>query len=381
MWPDDKLGDVLRELKQGRSHMALVRDVNNEDEEQDPYYEVAGIITLEDIIEEILGDEIVDETDAFLDGTHSVRLDRDDAFKFARLRLLDRKIVDEKLSLDETRAVTAHLWKNYPQVVSLLTEHQLHRLVADTIVSLLPTAEQEVGESVPSDLLYEKGVATDCCTLILAGKVTILVGADQFRSDVSSWALLAAGALLEDSSSYVPDFTAFVSSGPCRCIRISRARYTAAVDASALERTNHSSSSHHHHNNSGGGGASGVPAPPSVGGSTDRLHSPKGEHSRKSKLMTALQAVRKDSEPPPSKNDESATAPSESKVTFVDSEGLSGRSVLQKKKSARKNRPDAASASLSSPESTTTGQFEFIGSTPASGTNTQTPHPEDEFTE
>jgi metal transporter CNNM len=55
VWPDDKLGDVLRELKLGRSHMALVRDVNKQDDSQDPFYEVRGIITLEDIIEEILG--------------------------------------------------------------------------------------------------------------------------------------------------------------------------------------------------------------------------------------------------------------------------------------------------------------------------------------
>jgi metal transporter CNNM len=54
-WADDTLGDVLRELKKGRSHMALVRDVNNVDETQDPYYELKGLITLEDIIEEILG--------------------------------------------------------------------------------------------------------------------------------------------------------------------------------------------------------------------------------------------------------------------------------------------------------------------------------------
>jgi metal transporter CNNM len=54
-WPDDKLGDVLKELKRGRSHMALVRDVIGEKSETDPYYVIKGIITLEDILEEIIG--------------------------------------------------------------------------------------------------------------------------------------------------------------------------------------------------------------------------------------------------------------------------------------------------------------------------------------
>jgi metal transporter CNNM len=47
VWPDDTLGDVLAELKKGRSHMAVVRDVNNQDESVDPFYEVKGIISLE----------------------------------------------------------------------------------------------------------------------------------------------------------------------------------------------------------------------------------------------------------------------------------------------------------------------------------------------
>lgn len=80
VWPDDYLGDVLKELKQGRSHLAIVRDVNNEDETQDPFYEIKGIITLEDIIEEILGDEIVDETDIYQDHMQSVSIKHAAAF-------------------------------------------------------------------------------------------------------------------------------------------------------------------------------------------------------------------------------------------------------------------------------------------------------------
>lgn len=243
VWQDDKLGDVLRELKTGRSHMALVRDVNNENPDQDPFYEVKGIITLEDIIEEILGEEIVDETDAFVDGTHSQRVYREENFEFGRLRLLDSKIVDERLSSEEVMAVTAHLSKNHHKVVSLLSDHQLDRLIRETPVSNLPAAEMEYGQQFPDDLLYERGVPSDTCTLILAGKVTVLAGTDDFRSTMSSWSVLGSKALSD--SSYKPDFTAFIESGPCRCLRITRARFAAAVDASTAERisSRHSSKS------------------------------------------------------------------------------------------------------------------------------------------
>ena len=314
VWPDDKLGDVLVELKRGRSHMALVRDVQD-DGNTDPFYKTLGIITLEDIIEEILGQEIVDETDAFVDGSHTEKLDREDVFNFARLRLLNSKIVDGKLSTEETSVVTAHLRSNYSSIFSGLSESQLHRLVSDTPISVFPTAAQDFGTNVPQeDLIYVKGEPIDVCTLILSGKVSVLVGVDQFRSDVSSWTLLAAGAL--ENVNYVPDFSAFVSTGPCRCIRISRSRFTSALDTTILERTelNRISAAQ---------STSQSEASPSFGQGT----------SRKTKLVTALQAAI-DGDASRQKDKSTKLAKTTSTVAFADPGTLRRSSSAKLKSSA-----------------------------------------------
>ena len=108
IWPDDKLGDVLKVFKKGKSHIAIVRDVNNEGE-GDPWYEMKGIVTLEDILEEILQDEIVDETDmAGGEGEGDVG-----AFDYGKLRLLDSgKLEYDKLTKNESLAIGAHFLRN-----------------------------------------------------------------------------------------------------------------------------------------------------------------------------------------------------------------------------------------------------------------------------
>lgn len=56
--------DARLTVHAGKSHLAIVQCVNNEGE-GDPFYEVMGIVTLEDVIEEIIKSEILDETDLY----------------------------------------------------------------------------------------------------------------------------------------------------------------------------------------------------------------------------------------------------------------------------------------------------------------------------
>uniref|UniRef100_A0A0K6S6P3 CNNM transmembrane domain-containing protein n=1 Tax=Chromera velia CCMP2878 TaxID=1169474 RepID=A0A0K6S6P3_9ALVE len=64
---ETRLMSLLTDFKKGRSHLAVVRDVVSPDD-GDPYWCHVGIITLEDLIEEILQDEIQDETDPLMAG-------------------------------------------------------------------------------------------------------------------------------------------------------------------------------------------------------------------------------------------------------------------------------------------------------------------------
>jgi metal transporter CNNM len=110
IFPDMKLPAVLQMFKSGKGHLAVVMDVNNEGE-GDPVYEIVGLVTLEDIIEEILHTEIVDETDVYIHMEAGDKVSRD-SFDVARLRILDSNNQSTTLGTDEARAVAAHLIAN-----------------------------------------------------------------------------------------------------------------------------------------------------------------------------------------------------------------------------------------------------------------------------
>merc|ERR550525_305238 len=72
---ETKLTEVLKSFKTGKTHLGLVREPNIISDTH-PTYDIKGVITLEDVVEEILQDEIVDETDVFIDVDQQVAVDR-----------------------------------------------------------------------------------------------------------------------------------------------------------------------------------------------------------------------------------------------------------------------------------------------------------------
>ena len=229
VWPDQKLSEILHLFSITRRHMCVVRDVNNTGG-RDPFYEVKGIATMEDIVEEILGQEIGDETDNI--GGDEKQKDRD----LAMLALLSEKSFDEKLSTDEVQAISSHLMNNLPEFMNICSqvskgrvsdEASLRNMLSNTLVisaNRRSSDEALFGKKVvPEDILFKRNESTQRCILVLSGKVVIHAGKDQFRSEMGPWSLLGADALSVPDGQFSPDFSAFILSDSIRFLVITKA--------------------------------------------------------------------------------------------------------------------------------------------------------------
>lgn len=57
------IGDLLTHFSTTRQHFAMVQGIDASDETKDPEYHLKGLVTMEDVLEEILKKEIEDEFD------------------------------------------------------------------------------------------------------------------------------------------------------------------------------------------------------------------------------------------------------------------------------------------------------------------------------
>lgn len=261
VWHDDKLGQTLATFRNERAHLALVRDVENEGE-GDPYYKVVGLITLEDIIEEILGTEIEDETD----NVHGDRVDSDNPLHMevdrplrdidlARLKSLRSKMTDEKLSPHEIEAMVNYLMAgNIPPVLAMVNndKEKLKQFIADTGVLTLKRktgsteadgsaliesdAEGDTSEGKPNnsnkknekvhaeDFIFRNGKMSTACIIILQGRVTIVKEDDKGYTETFTkgpWTAIGVEALTCTEGTYILDYSAYIDSEYLRFVRIS----------------------------------------------------------------------------------------------------------------------------------------------------------------
>uniref|UniRef100_A0A8B9PJT8 Metal transporter n=1 Tax=Apteryx owenii TaxID=8824 RepID=A0A8B9PJT8_APTOW len=200
---DTKLDAMLEEFKKGKSHLAIVQKVNNEGE-GDPFYEVLGLVTLEDVIEEIIKSEILDESDMFTDNRNRKRVGnqknkRDfSAFKDPVNELKVK--ISPQLLLAAHRFLSTEVTLFTPNFIS---EKILLRLLkySDVIQEL---KFDEENKKSPRHFLYTKNKAADYFILILQGKVEVEAGKESMKFEAGAFSYYGVMALSPLPASALP---------------------------------------------------------------------------------------------------------------------------------------------------------------------------------
>ncbi|XP_037256023.1 metal transporter CNNM2 isoform X3 [Falco biarmicus] len=172
---DTKLDAMLEEFKKGKSHLAIVQRVNNEGE-GDPFYEVLGIVTLEDVIEEIIKSEILDETDLYTDNKTKKKVaHRDRKQDFSAFKQTDSEMkvkISPQLLLAMHRFLATEVEAFGP---SQMSEKILLRLLKHPNV-IQELKYDEKNKKAPEHYLYQRNKPVDYFVLILQPKTSLHLG-------------------------------------------------------------------------------------------------------------------------------------------------------------------------------------------------------------
>ena len=243
VFQDSPLTALLAVMKSGRTHMAIVLDINNKGP-GDPFRENLGIVTLEDVIESIIGMEIEDESDVTEenDGEYESTNVTEAGFikttgRAMMVERFRRRHLDQSLTPNERAAVVAQLQNTVADIFGYggkLSENSVKALVAKaqvfdmrvnasrthhavvplSAIRVQPPVATTVGTqvvttvnaSLPADLsnvdislggysLYCRGEASEFFTLIIDGSADVRAGVDGFLSEIGPWSVLGSQAL------------------------------------------------------------------------------------------------------------------------------------------------------------------------------------------
>uniref|UniRef100_A0A673ZE77 Metal transporter n=1 Tax=Salmo trutta TaxID=8032 RepID=A0A673ZE77_SALTR len=193
---DTKLDVMLEEFKRGKSHLAIVHRVNSEGE-GDPFYEVLGIVTLEDVIEEIIKSEIVDETDLYTDKRTKRRVSHHERKQhdFSIFKMSENEM---KVKMSPQLLLATHRFLA-TEVEPFKPCHLSEKILLCLIKH--PSVVQELkfdrkNKGAPQHFLYMRNKPVDYFVLILQGKVEVEIGKEALRFENGAFSYYGMPALI-----------------------------------------------------------------------------------------------------------------------------------------------------------------------------------------
>jgi len=177
---DTPLNVMFNEFKSGeKGHMAFVQEIVSTGE-SDPYYEIIGLVTLEDIIEEIIQQEIVDETDVITDNRTKRKRKRekvkDSGFQMLTTQDQERvrKVtVSPQLALAVFQYLTTSVEPFKPPKMN---DNVLKKLLALDVFKEIKLKKDKTKINEEDLIIISKGKAIDFFVLIIEGKVEVNIG-------------------------------------------------------------------------------------------------------------------------------------------------------------------------------------------------------------
>lgn len=195
VFEDVTLAAVFKQFKSGQhGHMAFVRRINNEG---DPFCETIGLITMEDVIEEIIQAEIMDETD-ITDNRSTTKLKaqlvkQEVALAFAERREIQRIHISPQLRLASLQYLSTCVDAFKPINIS---ERILHRLLNQDVIFHIKCKGKEKNDE--SLVIFEQGKPVDHFVLILEGRVEVTVGQENLTFECGPFTYFGSDALSQN---------------------------------------------------------------------------------------------------------------------------------------------------------------------------------------
>ncbi|XP_014472323.1 PREDICTED: metal transporter CNNM4 [Dinoponera quadriceps] len=197
IFEDVTLDIMFKQFKEGhKGHMAFVQRVNNEGD-CDPFYEVIGLVTLEDVIEELIQAEIIDETDVFMDNRskrkRQIRPKMPKDFTIFTEKKENQRIhISPQLTLAMYQYLSTIVDTFKPDVIS---ETILRRLLKQDIIYHIKVKSREKAKTDPATIIYQQGKAVDYFVLILEGRVEVTVGKENMMFESGPFTYFGSQAL------------------------------------------------------------------------------------------------------------------------------------------------------------------------------------------